>query len=155
MDVHVRRSRNGQGIFANRDFSAQEVIYEVKGKLITCGEDEDIDQRVRDNTFRFDKEKYLSPEGELGDFQNHSCEPNAGVFKSKKKLFIKAIKNIKEGKEILIDYSTILATDDTWTMKCNCGSANCRGIIKKFKNIPKVTKEKYLALGIVPEYILN
>ncbi len=153
--IEIKKTRNGQGIFVTRNFSKNEVIFEVKGKLITCDEDEEIGDTIRDNTFRFDKEKYLSPQGKMGDFLNHSCEPNAKVVKSKGKLFIKSVQEIKQGEEIVIDYSTILASDDTWEMKCNCGAKGCRGVVKQFKRLPKKTREKYLELKMIPKYILS
>ena len=153
--IEVKQSMIGQGVFALKDFSQEEIIFEVKGELITCNEDDDIDERIRNNTFRFDEEYYLSPEGEMGDFLNHSCEPNSGVIKRFNKLFIKAIRDIKKGEEVCFDYSTILAPDDTWQMKCACGSKSCRKIIKKFNTLPKPLQEKYISLEIVPSYILK
>lgn len=43
--------------------------------------------------------------------------------------------------------------EDNWTMKCNCGDKDCRKIIKDFKHLPRSTKEKYIKLGIVPDYV--
>lgn len=153
--IEVRKTRNGLGIFAKSDFQSGDRIFEIKGIFIFGDEDEDIDEKTRDNAFRFDKEKYLSPAGEVGDFLNHSCDPNSAVVKKKNKLFIVAIKDIKGGAEIFIDYSTIIAQDDSWRMKCNCGSKNCRKMIKGFNSLPKNTKNKYLDLKMVPDYILD
>jgi len=153
--LEVRDSSNGKGIFVLKGFISNEAIYEVRGQLISCNEDDEVEQSIRDNTFRFDEEKYLSPQGELGDFQNHSCEPNAGVFKINKNLFIVAICDIEIGEEVLIDYSTILASDDVWEMKCHCGAKVCRKIIKQFRTLPQTIQDTYLLLNVVPPYILN
>ena len=67
------------------------------------GEDDDLDSKIRDNTFRFHEDYFLSPRGELGDFLNHSCKPNAYVLKKKNKLFIYSLNDISLGDEILID----------------------------------------------------
>lgn len=153
--IEVTKARNGLGIFAKSDFQPRDKIFEVKGAFISGDEDDDIDEKTRDNAFRFDKEKYLSPAGEVGDFLNHSCNPNSAVVKKKNKLFIVALKGIKGGAEIFIDYSTIIAQDDSWRMKCDCGDKNCRKIIKGFHSLPKNIQKKYLDLKMVPDYILN
>lgn len=148
-------SRNGRGIFTTREFAAGQTVFEVTGRLITCDEDEDVDDETRSNAYRYDENLYLSPKGRIGDFLNHSCNPNARVVKKGKKLFIEAIKTILPGKEVLIDYSTITAADDTWKMKCNCGSAKCRKNIGSFRSLPKEIKQRYLQKEIVPRYILT
>lgn len=152
-NINIEKSRTGYGIFAKKDFLKDEEIFEIKGKLMTLNEDEDIDEKIRNNAFRFSKDKYISPQGEIGDFLNHSCNPNSGIIKIRSKLLLIAVRNIKKGEEITMDYSTIIADDDIWEMNCNCGEKECRSIIKNFGALSKKLKEKYLSLGIVPDYI--
>ena len=151
----IKKSRNGRGIFAKKDFLKGESLFEVKGKFISGDVDEDIDERTRDNAFRFDKERYVSPGRGIGNFLNHSCNPNSRVVKIKGRLIIAAIKPIRRGDEVAIDYSTILAADDIWEMKCNCGAPDCRKVIKRFVSLPKPIKQKYIDQRIVPKYILG
>lgn len=150
----VMPSRNGFGVFAQKKFEGGEVVFTVLGKLITCYLDDDIDDRTRDNTFRFDSERYVSPKG-LAEYINHSCQPNTKIIKKNRKLFVVAIQKIPKGEEVVFDYSTILARDDTWTMKCNCGSDMCRGVVKRFCLLPKALKERYVKGRIVPSYIVE
>lgn len=152
--VAVQKSRNGQGIFATKDFTAGEVVFEVKGTLISCDEDEEIDEKTRDNAFRFDSEMYVSPAGELGDFLNHSCNPNSAVVKKGNALCVVAVKDIDADEEVTIDYATIIASDDSWHMDCNCGAEQCRGRIAQFASLPADVKDTYLSLGMVPDYIM-
>jgi Mg2+ and Co2+ transporter CorA len=149
----VKKSRNGKGIFANKNFQPKQVIYQVTGHIRTSDQLADRGEVVVCNAFRYGPEVYLSPEGSMADYQNHSCEPNAGVIKRGRKLFIIAIEPIPSGREILIDYSTIQGNDDVWWLRCNCGTKSCRKIIKKIGSVPKATQEKYFKLGIVPAYI--
>jgi SET domain-containing protein len=149
----VKKTRNGRGVFVSKEFKKDGKIFQVKGKIITCYADDDLSEEVRNNTFRFDEERYISPEGELADFLNHSCEPNSKVVKVNNKLFIVAICDIGKQEEVLFDYSTIISSDDVWEMDCNCGSLNCRGVVKKFSSLPKKIKTKYIELGMVPDYI--
>lgn len=153
MDLEVREARNGKGIFVARDFAPEEVLFEVTGKLISGDEDEDISETERDNAFRFDEDRYITPAGSIGDFLNHSCEPNAKVVKKGKKLLVVAAGPIKKGAEILIDYSTITAADDIWEMPCNCGSATCRGVVRSFDTLPAALRKSYIARGVVPAYV--
>lgn len=153
MSLVVKKSRNGKGIFAVREFAPEEVLYEVTGTFITGDEDEDIDETARDNAFRYSKDLYITPAGTIGAFQNHSCEPNAKVVKKGKRLLVVAAAPVPKGAEVLIDYSTITAADDIWEMPCNCGSPKCRGVVKSFDTLPAALRKKYLKHGMVPEYV--
>lgn len=152
--VEVRRARNGKGIFAKKKFKAGETIFHIKGKLFHYTILIERGGKFQDNTYRFAEETYLSPQGELGEFVNHSCEPNSKVVKKNNKLFLVAFKDIPKGKEITFDYSTVLAADDIWTMKCNCGAKTCRGIVRKYTRLPKKLLKDYIAEEIIPRYIL-
>ena len=128
----IKKSKNGKGVFTKKDFVINEKIIDLKGVLITCYEDENIDEETRSNTIRFNTEMFLSPKGEMGNFINHSCNPNSKIIKKNNILSIIAIDYIPKGFEVFFDYSTVLALDDTWQMKCNCGNKNCRKFIKSF-----------------------
>ena len=155
MDVVARETRNGLGIVAKRSFEEGEVLYEVTGVFISGNAEDDIDETTRANTFRYSEDLYISPDGTIGDFQNHSCEPNAMVVKKNVGLFVVAMAPIKKNDEVLIDYSTIIAADDIWEMRCNCGSAQCRGTIKSFDTLPIELRTAYVDGGVVPEYIVS
>ncbi len=152
-NLSIKKTRNGYGIFAEKDFLKGADVFEIKGKLMTLDEGEEIDEKIRDNAFRFSKDEYISPQGEIGDFLNHSCNPNSGIVKRGDKLWLIAIRNIRQGEEITLDYSTITADDDIWEMNCNCGEKECRSIIKNFETLSEELKEKYLKLKVVPGYI--
>ena len=53
-----------------------------------------------------------------------------------------AIKPIKIGQEITIDYS-ITDDDPFWKMKCKCKNRNCRKVIKCIQFLPKKLFNKY------------
>jgi SET domain-containing protein len=154
-DLIVKKARNGLGIFAKKDFKVGKKVFEIKGSRITGDVDEDIDDTTRSNAYRFDKNFYISPDGRMGDFLNHSCKPNVKITKEKGKLFVMTISDIKKAKEFVFDYSTIVASDDIWEMKCNCGEKDCRRVIRGFKSLPKKIKEFYISEKIVPKHILN
>lgn len=153
--LDIKNTRNGKGIFIKKDFKKNEIIYKVKGKKVSIEYAESMGREFNANTFRFDKNFYISPENEIGDFQNHSCNPNAYLKKINDDLFILAIGDISKGHEVLLDYSTIIANDDEWDMVCNCEDVKCRKIIKKFSTLEKELQDKYIRMGIVPDYIIK
>ncbi len=149
----VRKSKTGLGVFADKNFLKGKIICELKGKLITCEIDDAIDTKTRNNAIRFNSKYYLSPDGEVGDYFNHSCDPNSYVFKKNNKIYLIAARNIKNKEEIRFDYSTITAADDIWKMRCFCQSPNCRGLVKSFDKLPKEIRDNYLSRKMVPSYI--
>ena len=149
----VEKSKHGLGIFAMRSFAAGEDCFEVIGRLVTDRQMARLSQTDRNNTFRYNKDLYLSPKGELGDFLNHSCRPNCHVEKRKNRLFVVATRPIRPREELVMDYSTIIGNDDVWIMACGCQNTNCRGIIGQFKDLPETVKARYRRLNAVPIYI--
>jgi hypothetical protein len=154
-ELQVKKAAHGKGVFARKNFKEGQTIVHVKGKLVTCYEDDNLSEEDRSNTFRFDDEYFLSPKGRLGNFFNHACEPNSKVIKKDNKLFIIALISIAKGEEIVFDYSTILASDDVWEMECHCSAKLCRKTVKQFRTLPKKLRDKYLTLGMVPKHILE
>lgn len=60
-------------------------------------------------------------------FINHSCTPNVGMLNAK--TFI-ALRNIKSGEEITIDYAFV--DNEEYSFTCHCGNPNCRQTITGF-----------------------
>lgn len=158
MKLIIKNSKiSGKGSFAPRDIQKGEFIIALKGEIVSRDEinrrikagQEDWDDplQINDNQFvDLDRESLLI---------NHSCNPNAGVYKTNK---LYAIKDIERGEEITYDYSTTVGESDAiegqrWSMKCNCGAKNCRKIIRNYLSIPKGILRKYYSLGAFPDYI--
>lgn len=148
-----KKVRNGQGIVAEEKILAGEVLFEIEGEVMPIKAAKALPDQERNNTIRFSETEYLSPKNRLGDKFNHSCNPNCRVFKKNGKLFAGAIREIKPDEEITFDYSTVLADDDIWEMRCNCGETTCRKKIRQFRSLPEKLKEKYRRLQAVPDYI--
>lgn len=155
-NLAVRTVRNGRGIVALKAFAPGASICQIKGKVVsgeTVWRYWDIDARRGENCFRYDAGHYLDPEGEIGAYANHSCNPNAGIVKTGRRLLLRAIGPIAAGDEITHDYATLLGADDVWTMKCNCGEAACRKVIRSFSRLPPAVLRRYKKLGVIPDYI--
>ncbi len=155
INLEIKKSRNRLGLYTNTDIKANTTIQEIEGKIVNYKFLLQIGGAFQDNCIRFSELSYLTPQGYDIEFINHSCEPNCKINKKNNKLYLIAINDIKSKKELSFDYSTVLADDDIWTMKCNCGTKSCRGIIKKYTKLPKKTLEKYKQENIIPKYILK
>ena len=132
----------GKGVFALKDFRKNEIITHVNGKVIETDNPSSLPRDFQDHCFPFNKKgnkhSYVAPKSPW-KYINHSCEPNIGIKNNRD--FV-AMKAIKKGQEICFDYA--MNNIDRWTMKCNCGSKNCRKIISNFSALDDKTKNKYL-----------
>ena len=154
----VQPARNGHGIVALKAFAPGATVCQIKGRVVT-GDTVwgywETDPRRGENCFRYDADHYLDPEGEIGAYANHSCNPNTGIVKTGRRLLLQAIRGIAAGEEVTHDYSTLLGTDDVWKMECNCGETGCRSAVKSYKALPAATLRRYRRLGIIPDFILE
>jgi hypothetical protein len=154
----VRPVRNGRGMVALRVFETGDLICHIRGRIVTprvvWGYWE-TDPRRGANCYRYDSELYLDPEGEIGAFANHSCNPNSRLVRTGSGLQLRALKKITIGREVTHDYSTQLGADDVWTMKCNCGERNCRGKVSNINKLPAKVLNRYQRLDAIPAFILE
>lgn len=81
---------------------------------------------------------------------NHSCEPNA-LLCSVADLI--AIRDIAAGEELTFDYSSTVAPDSDWDMKCGCGTASCREVLGNVLSIPSERLKEYKNAGGLQDYI--
>ena len=121
-DIIVKKSKiNKKGVFATRDFRKGEVVLEWNPKVLKKSEVEKLKDDQKHYLYEVGKNKYFlmqPPE----KFVNHSCEANTQVKNS----CDVAIRDIKKGEEITSDYGK----DGSISFVCQCGSKNCRGVIK-------------------------
>jgi len=97
----IKPSNNGYGVFANKNFSAGEVICEFHGQLYSREALPQPYDSVEDHYVQIGANLYMGPSGEVDDFFNHSCDPNAGLKITATKAVLVAIKDISFGQEIL------------------------------------------------------
>ena len=135
----------GKGLFAIKEIKKGELIFIHKdGKIY---DEKDFESSgLREDHFMqigWNKFLYIHPPGCYG---NHSCNPNMG--RKGKKTF--ALKNIKKGEELTLDYDTF---EYDWVMKCKCKSKNCRKTLRGYKHLPEKLKKKYK--GYIAKYLLK
>lgn len=132
-------SISGYGIYANRNIDRGEIIYRGEGRPQRLVSKSFVDAHWSEGE-KLNFRRYAYPVGNdvyaIWDEdpaewspQNHSCEPNT-AFSGLNTI---AIKDIKKGEELTLDYATFL--DETMEpFECNCSSAQCRKIIKGISN---------------------
>jgi SET domain-containing protein len=151
--LSVKEGIHGKGAFVTDSFKKGKTICKLIGTLYRGNEMPEKDNKVTVRFVQIGKKTYLQISGN-GDYINHSCNPNAGLVIKGTNVNLQAIKDIKQGEEITYDYSTTM-DENKYELKCNCGRANCRKVIRDFKCLPNTIQQKYVSLGIVPDYILK
>jgi len=147
MKLVVRSGTHGRGVFTEEPIPAAGWIIRFTGPFLRYAQ-----TSASTYALQIGPDLYIGSSGELDDFINHSCEPNAGLRITGTTVDLYAIRDIAAGEEILFDYSTTLDEED-FTMSCQCGAPSCRGVIGDGKYLPEETWRRYIALGIVPEYV--
>jgi uncharacterized protein len=123
------RSRlHGYGLFANADLPARRKLGEMSGHYVKLPE-----ARKLVESLPVIQLVELGPRLALdcrdgNDFKylNHSCKPNAYLRIYRKSVEIYALREIKKGEELTVDYGV---TPHKRGMLCHCGADKCRGTI--------------------------
>jgi SET domain-containing protein len=128
----IRKSKiNGRGCFATIPFKRGRKIAEYTGERIN-----DLEAQKRARKRRIlricDIDGRFSIDGSRGGngthYINHCCEPNAYMRTVYGHVLFFALRDIRAGEEITIDYQQTLHPD---SKRCFCGAKNCRGTINR------------------------
>jgi uncharacterized protein len=144
-NVYINETEKyGKSIFAKKNFKRGDVV------LIVCGP---IVKKPSIYTVPIDYGLYIDPIPPC-KYLCHSCNPNCGI---KKRNMVVAMKNIKKGEEINIDYAMIIPKYNSKLLKqsiiCKCGNENCRGVFGSYVKLSKELKKKYK--GFISDYLIN
>ena len=105
----IGRSRTGLGLFATKPIKKGAKIVRYFGPLLDCRKKKDD---AVENKYLFELNGRWTIDGSVREniarYINHACKPNAesDVMPRKRKVVIRAIKNIEPGEEINYDYGT-------------------------------------------------
>src|SRR5215475_1780935 len=105
----IGRSRTGLGLFATKPIRKGAKIIRYFGPLLDSRKKKDD---AIENKYLFELNGRWTIDGSVREniarYINHACKPNAesDVKPRKRKVFIRAIKNIEPGDEISYDYGT-------------------------------------------------
>ncbi|MFA5211347.1 MAG: SET domain-containing protein-lysine N-methyltransferase [Patescibacteria group bacterium] len=126
--LKIKKSKiEGKGVFANRNFKKGETVVKWDTSIVLNEEEtKKLSKNEQRYIFPF-RNKFLLQQSPAR-YVNHSCNPNTKVVNNSSDV---AILDIKKGDEITSDYSLFFTPDEV--MKCNCGSKNCKKILKYIK----------------------
>jgi len=121
----IGRSKTGLGLFATKPIKKGEKIIRYFGPILDSKKE---DEDAIENKYLFELTNRWTIDGSVREnvarYINHSCKPNAesDVKPRKRKVFIRAIKNIEPGEEINYDYGTDYFKAYLKPIGCKCGA---------------------------------
>jgi hypothetical protein len=147
--VYVADCHLGKGVFASSRIARGETIFVFTGKFVTLADAVAKGDHEGD-VLQIGPGLYLDPQSP-GLYINHSCAPNAGIRGLRR---VVALRDIEADEEVYFDYSTTMS-EDRWTLRCDCRAPGCRGLVEDFHTLPAALQDKYLAMGIVSDFIVH
>jgi uncharacterized protein len=121
----IGRSRTGLGLFATQSIKKGTKIIRYFGPLLDSKKKKDD---AIENKYLFELNNRWTIDGSVREnvarYINHACKPNAesDVRPRKRKVFIRAIKNIEPGDEISYDYGTDYFKAYLKPIGCKCAA---------------------------------
>ena len=121
----VARSRTGLGLFATKRIKKGTKIIRYFGPLLDSKKKKDD---AIENKYLFELNNRWTIDGSVREnvarYINHACKPNAesDVRPRKRKVYIRAVKNIEPGEEINYDYGTDYFKAYLKPIGCKCAS---------------------------------
>lgn len=143
-------SIHNRGIFARKDIGKDDPIIEYLGEKITKAESQRRGDALHAKSkktggaavYIFTLNKKFDLDGAKGRnparYINHSCAPNCEAYIGRGRIWIHALRDIKEGEELTYNYGFDV---DTWEdHPCRCGSERCIGYIVAEDQWPQLLK---------------
>ncbi|MGY4307483.1 hypothetical protein ACVIJ6_004726 [Bradyrhizobium sp. USDA 4369] len=130
----IGRSKTGLGLFATKPIKKGTKIIRYFGPLL---DSKKAEEDAIENKYLFELDKRWTIDGSIREnvarYINHSCKPNAesDVKPRKKKIFIRAIKDIEPGDEINYDYGTDYFKAYLKPIGCKCEACEKKRAKKK------------------------
>ncbi len=120
---------HGRGLFATANIAKDEVLVVKGGHIITGAQKKTVSAQFGPVEIQIGDDFFIAPvtaeERELSMlYSNHSCDANMGL---RGEITFVAMRDIAAGEELTHDWAT--TDNDAYEVKCNCGSANCRGTV--------------------------
>src|ERR1700750_61264 len=125
----IGRSKTGLGLFATKPIKKGEKIIRYFGPILDSKKE---DEDAIENKYLFQLTNRWTIDGSVranvARYINHACRPNAesDVKPRKRKVFIRAIKNIEPGEEINYDYGTDYFKAFLKPIGCQCESCEMK-----------------------------
>jgi SET domain-containing protein len=146
------RSLTGFGIFATRTIKKRIRLAEYKGPILTQEEADRAERRGNRYLYEVSKNRTIdgTPLRNIARYFNHSCNPNAESIIWRGRVFIKSLRNIKPGEEIVYDYGTDYLKNVIGRSNCKCSRCRRRRAkkarearaLKKRREAPLLARKK-------------
>ncbi len=149
--LEVRQSTiHGTGGYARRDIPAGTRIIEYVGERIDKAESTRRCEADNEYIFTIDDDWDLDGKQSWNParFINHSCTPNCEAEWDEGRIFINALRDIRQGEELFFNYGYDM--EDVLDHVCQCRTPNCVGYIvaeehwdevRKLAALPKACSE--------------
>jgi SET domain-containing protein len=135
----IGRSLTGLGLFATRPIRKKARIMEYKGPIL----DHETAVRAENRGNRYLFEVSRNRTSNVARYANHSCNPNSEPIVWRGRVFIKALRNIKPGEEIVYDYGTDYLKYVIGRSNCKC--SRCRRRRARRQRELRAAKKRRLA----------
>ena len=135
---YVRRAAiHGRGVFASAVMARGDYLLEYRGEVLSERQANRRFSRSEGEAgahFLFRDRRWPVIDGAVAGnsarWINHSCAPNCEAEQDNDRVYIRAIKKIKVGDEIFIDYRLDAGSRPSKALKatyaCRCGAKTCR-----------------------------
>jgi SET domain-containing protein len=122
----IGRSRTGLGLFATRPIKKKSRIAEYKGPLLSLKKSTKLERSGNRYLYEVNSRWTIdgSARSNIARYANHSCNPNAETYDVKHRVFIRALRNIKPGEEIVYNYGIDYLKSVIGRSNCKC--SRCR-----------------------------
>jgi hypothetical protein len=141
----VARSRTGLGLFATKRIKKGTKIIRYFGPLLDSKKKKDD---AIENKYLFELNNRWTIDGSVREnvarYINHACKPNAesDVRPRKRKVYIRAVKNIEPGEEINYDYGTDYFKAYLKPIGCKCDACEKKRKKKRKKKRAEARAER-------------
>jgi hypothetical protein len=124
----TRVAAKGRGVYTTRPIKAGERVAVWGGDILNRDQLAQCTDEQQMHAVQVEEGLYIVPykEAEVGDFFNHSCDPNVGI---KGQIVLVAMRDIAADEELSFDYATTDSSDYD-EFPCSCGAHNCRGKVR-------------------------
>lgn len=122
----IGRARTGLGLFATRPIKKNTRVAEYRGPILDAEAADKAERRGNRYLYEVSKHRTIdgTPRYNVARYANHSCNPNAESITWRGRVFIKSIRDIKPGEEIVYDYGTDYLKNVIGRANCQC--TRCR-----------------------------
>lgn len=140
----VGRNAYGDCLLATLDLEPGTIVARFEGPRVLW---DDVPESELCHALLLEDGLWLVPET-TARYVNHSCAPNCAIDDE---LFVRTTSFVRRGDELTFSYNSITAEeatarpedlfwDDRWTFQCQCGAANCAGLINGYRVVKEAKR---------------